>query len=417
MNILVIGNGFDLAHGLPTSYREFLEFCKRVKYIYESDNKTSIGTFEEQYLNEWEIDDFIKEQLRKAFQFTHNISIRMDGECYEEEDGLRNVFDELYGYIERNTWLDYFLECSSYIGENWIDFEKEIANVVTAFEASKIHLQSGIEIFQLEKEYQKILMSLIKKARYSLQDAIGSKNNLLKFVDFLYDDLEKLVRALEIYIAEFVGKMEVKKLSEDIKKIDVDYVLSFNYSNTYERLYSNDEVECDFIHGKADINNRIVTNNMVLGIDEYLPEDRKDIEIDFIAFKKYFQRIQKGTGSVYKTWVERIIKDEKAKKVWLVDGKDHSRDNRHNLYIFGHSLDITDKDILRDFILHDNVDTTVFYYERFDREGKGDNGRKELGQKIANLVKVIGQDELIKRTGGKTKTIEFKLQSEMKKIK
>lgn len=28
MNILVIGNGFDLAHGLPTKYGDFLEFCR-----------------------------------------------------------------------------------------------------------------------------------------------------------------------------------------------------------------------------------------------------------------------------------------------------------------------------------------------------------------------------------------------------
>ncbi len=27
MNGLVIGNGFDLTHGLPTRYREFLKFC------------------------------------------------------------------------------------------------------------------------------------------------------------------------------------------------------------------------------------------------------------------------------------------------------------------------------------------------------------------------------------------------------
>ena len=26
MNILVIGNGFDLAHGLPTTYKDFLAF-------------------------------------------------------------------------------------------------------------------------------------------------------------------------------------------------------------------------------------------------------------------------------------------------------------------------------------------------------------------------------------------------------
>ena len=26
MNILIIGNGFDLAHGLPTKYEHFLKF-------------------------------------------------------------------------------------------------------------------------------------------------------------------------------------------------------------------------------------------------------------------------------------------------------------------------------------------------------------------------------------------------------
>ena len=36
-----------------------------------------------------------------------------------------------------------------------------------------------------------------------------------------------------------------------------------------------------------------------------------------------------------------------------------------------------------------------------------------MGQQIANLVKVIGQDELIRRTGGSTKTIEFKLQAKL----
>lgn len=29
MNILVLGNGFDLAHGLPTKYADFLETSRR----------------------------------------------------------------------------------------------------------------------------------------------------------------------------------------------------------------------------------------------------------------------------------------------------------------------------------------------------------------------------------------------------
>ncbi len=34
------------------------------------------------------------------------------------------------------------------------------------------------------------------------------------------------------------------------------------------------------------------------------------------------------------------------------------------VYIFGHSLDITDKDVIRDFINRDGVKTTIFYYDK-----------------------------------------------------
>lgn len=34
MNILVFGNGFDFAYGLPTKYGDFLEFCERINGNY-----------------------------------------------------------------------------------------------------------------------------------------------------------------------------------------------------------------------------------------------------------------------------------------------------------------------------------------------------------------------------------------------
>ena len=55
------------------------------------------------------------------------------------------------------------------------------------------------------------------------------------------------------------------------------------------------------------------------------------------------------------------------------------------------------KDVIRDLILSDKVKTTIFYRNKSD-----------YGQKITNLVKIIGQDELIKRTGGANKSIYFK---------
>ncbi len=155
-------------------------------------------------------------------------------------------------------------------------------------------------------------------------------------------------------------------------------------------------------------------------VDEYLPEDRRNKDTEFINFKKYYQRIYKGTGCKYKEWVSVIHEDFQEYKMELerinmykdniFPMKQRAKEiknnylNKHNLYIFGHSLDITDKDILRDLILNDNVHTTIFYHSK-----------EELGRKIANLVKVIGQDELIKRTsGGNRPVMEFVPQSDMK---
>ncbi|NBI89789.1 hypothetical protein D3Z45_04160 [Lachnospiraceae bacterium] len=39
MNILVIGNGFDLAHGLSTKYRYFLEFVRVINQVVNLNNQ------------------------------------------------------------------------------------------------------------------------------------------------------------------------------------------------------------------------------------------------------------------------------------------------------------------------------------------------------------------------------------------
>ena len=94
---------------------------------------------------------------------------------------------------------------------------------------------------------------------------------------------------------------------------------------------------------------------MVLGIDEYLPIERRNKDVEFIAFKKFYQRIYKQTGCEYKEWIDEIqIRNLECAK----NGKNNAE--IHNLYIFGHSLDVTDGDILRDLILTENVYTTFF---------------------------------------------------------
>lgn len=68
------------------------------------------------------------------------------------------------------------------------------------------------------------------------------------------------------------------------------------------------------MHGKADLRNDIQSTNMVLGIDEYLEGDARDKDLEFIEFKKFFQRIHKETGGLYEGWLEEIQSEKKYMK-------------------------------------------------------------------------------------------------------
>lgn len=383
MNILVIGNGFDLAHGLPTKYGHFLEWVKVIKQV----AKVKRGeTFKDV---DWgNVNDKIKELIiARSMSENHKFF------SYEK------ICSEL---LNDNIWIDYFLECNMYQKGNWIDFESEISNVIQSIDRD---MHDGLSCeFKLEDEAQCISNSFLNERYYE------SQITYRKIRDILVNELNKLIRALELYLCEFIDNLKCKRISPDIEKLYFDKVLSFNYTDTYRKIYDSKELaEYDYIHGKADLLHSLNTNNMVLGINEYLSKKRKDKEVDFIAFKKFYQRIYKETGCKYKEWVDNIRSDMPIRNLKLsyVDesgSKVYQSENSkyHNLYIFGHSLDITDRDILRNLILNNNVYTTIFYHSKDD-----------FGTKIANLVKVIGQDELIRRTGGSTKTIEFKLQQDM----
>ena len=160
-----------------------------------------------------------------------------------------------------------------------------------------------------------------------------------------------------------------------------DCVLSFNYSDTYERVYGNNKnIKYNYIHGRADIQSNVQTSNLVLGIDEYLDNDRKNTDLEFLPFKKYYQRIYKATENIYLDWVDNIKKDEaeynrkielayagKADPLYSIPGKKRYylgvssiKRPQHTLYIFGHSLDVTDKDVLKLLICNNSVQTKIF---------------------------------------------------------
>ena len=82
----------------------------------------------------------------------------------------------------------------------------------------------------------------------------------------------------------------------------------------------------------------------------------------------------KKTGTKYLRWIEAL----------------NTNGFTSDVYIYGHSLDKTDKDVLRGLILSKQAKTKVFYLDRED-----------LGKKIANLVTVLGRESVISLTGNR----------------
>lgn len=378
MNILMIGNGFDLEHNLPTKYTDFLVFIEKFRREYEMVSK--VPNYSQRIQNK---------DMRMFFE----------NDALEERRNILNIF------IDNNLWIQYFnnvYENHLKEKENWIDFESEISNIVQC-------LDQLIKCYELLDE--KINTTMVAKLREKLF-CIVEKTDLTPDkikgnIEKLLYDLNRLIGALEIYICDYVGKLNIEYYNPDIEKIYPDKVFSFNYSDTYKKVYGlgKRNIQYSYAHGRA-VNNledlrcgvsseeyanqMIEKNNMVLGIDEYLEDKKRDEEVDFIAFKKYYQRIYKKTGNEYKRWLQQI--DENY-------GNEIEKEN--TLYIFGHSLDKTDGDILREFILHPYISTVIFYRDK-----------KQLGQQIANLVKVLGCDNVIQKVYGNNPTIVFKKQCE-----
>lgn len=112
MNILVIGNGFDLAHELPTKYTNFLEWIVAEVEFWE-DLKNEKGKIISK-IKKMPLKLNIPEDKKRKMV----ISARIE----------RQV--ELWNCINSNVWLEYFLQCDMHGEENWIDFESEISEVI-----------------------------------------------------------------------------------------------------------------------------------------------------------------------------------------------------------------------------------------------------------------------------------------------
>lgn len=216
MNILVIGNGFDLAHGLPTTYKDFLTFAQ-------------VYTIYRQLCMEEQINiESVKLEDKDRVLFLAALHKREP-----------QIFDELGRLLDGNVWVKYFwslYENQKMMGKDgWIDFEKEISKVIQTIDRVNRKIKSEEKVDDISPDDKQLLNFFEMDIRKILK--VGIEENKTKFLA----DLNRLTRSLEIYLAYYVGRMNPEIRLSDIENLDIQRVLSFNYTDTYEKLYDTNE--------------------------------------------------------------------------------------------------------------------------------------------------------------------------------
>ena len=367
-NILVIGNGFDLYHCLPTRYIDFINVVNRLLELAAEQKLQRCSYINYMFGKNSPL--YNDEHIKKCYQ--------IHGNRMKNVELSQDRIERLVEISNDNVWIKYFLRmCSRNIG--WIDFEKEMAQVIDAitnyfdcvsgneknFLLNGIHIdgnvlsRSDIDILMHVPFYEEVDERLKVKDEYYVRDIEGKKILKIdetKIVYMLERDLEELAEALCIYLEQFVQSIAIEKSSDNPVFYDVDEVINFNYTDTYSRLYSK-YTKIFYVHGSMNE----IKNGIVLGINADQKDQHSNMDLRFVKFK-YYQRIQKGTSFRLKKMLnEKYI---------------------NHLHIVGHSLDITDKDILIGLISFENTITTVYFHSN---EAKN--------EQIAKLILLFGKDK------------------------
>ena len=374
MNILLLGNGYDLNYKLPTSYRNFLltvDFLTKCNL----ENICTVG------------DVFGNTDLQKEDTFIAE-SYEMHKGTYAAVTLDTKTLHALVEQAKRNIWFSYFLK--SFNREaGWIDVEREIAFVVSHLQSffdkadvtflpskacdeigSKYIIMDAFNFFVADAHYSRNALPTGArkiKPEYTVEYPLGSGDHVInkeKIINELRDALLEFVDVLKSYLQCFIDKT-VEKLVEQgaITQLQAlnhtDVAITFNYTNTYESLDSTAQV----FHIHGNVNDRIV-----LGINPDKNDEKDTINTDFIAFKKYYQRTYYGSDIDYLRWLRDLLDEGGG-------------DSDMHLLVMGHSLDVTDEDIIRDLFGLASEITVIYHSE---------SSKSSL---IRNLVNIFGKEK------------------------
>ncbi len=348
--VIIIGNGFDLAHNMPTSYRDFSRYLLNEKILTPLfQGKPSIEFFLQSFID-------LHEGLRYSY---HTMSA-------PRKDSSRYFVIKFYTKYDNRPELD--------LDDFQKDFKMDevpFLNMLSNKFLGKLFSGNYTNWFDIEQNYFVELQEILET-----YDGVDSEDDIKESLEKLNEDLKELKTLLAEYLNRFSAshKDEVQMFfEENFDDKDIFRVINFNYTNTFDKLYKSKikprslKVRSSYIHGK--LNEKIIFGFGDDGNDSY--RMMKDTGIN--EFLRCFKTFHYAQDSIYRLVLEEV----------------KSYDD-YEVYILGHSLGRTDKTFLAE-LLNSKKCLNIHLFKREDRLNDSEK-EEDLWELHCNLSRILEKD-------------------------
>lgn len=405
--LILIGNGFDLAHGMQTSYSSFIDsFWK--KTVGEINNKNDFSSYENEIIVIPKCDPRIKIQIETFEGLVSMIKANRLSVSYKNK-----FFVNLSKEKQIKSWVDVEFEYYKALKEALINSKNyNIVQLNEDFEVVKFLLSrylSGIEQLFNEKpisEYEKIHKKIGRQfySPFALKDFCESSVN--SKIENEFNELSTDLKALQNNTIEFNelsskskklidGTKSDKELKEKIRKYlfqegsyelfnlmpSKTLILNFNYTSI-EAVYTNPKnfdywlvdnntsVSVIHIHGKL---NSLPDESIIFGYGDELDEEYKNIEkCNDNNFLENIKSINYLQNSNYKNLLQFI------------------NEGYFQVLTFGLSCGNSDRTLLNTIFEHKNCGSIKPFY-RIREDGK--DNFKDI---VANISRNFNENSLMR---------------------
>lgn len=344
--IILVGNGFDLAHGLPTRYSDFIEWYwrewgEKIRGAFSSSIEDGLCSFE------------LKEESG-----LHYLAYAWNGSYYQKENpfqawdpclitNVSKTDDKIFNFKYKD---DFFKEiCDSVETRGWVDIENVYYKHLSQVLLNPQRINDDLEII---REYLIEYLSKIQigKTTFSINKDIHDLMTA-PFVehDISLDWLNKTKTKIRL------AGVDYKNLVNTLDRI---LVLNFNYTDFADRYFS-DIRNATIIHIHGSLSN---PDSVIFGYGDELDEHYKEIlNKNDNEFLRHIKSIRYLESPNYRNLLEFI------------------ESSPYQIYIMGHSCGNSDRTLLNTLFEHKNcASIKPFYHKKED----GSDNYIELAQNI-----------------------------------